>query len=175
MITIYQKTQKEIEEEKGLYTWAAREVKGIPKAVCPTYLMKKDGTKVDTSNLTEDQIMAIIAQDVQDFSSPTGSYKTTGNSHLSSFDLIKVTENSWTPSTDAILQTYAMEQTYGHIMADLRGSMDKRDIVGKARTIAKFQKESNGDFEQPTKEEVVAIIQQMSYNEKMKQQMGKTR
>ena len=175
MITIFQKTQKEIEEERGLYIWAAREGKGIPKAVCPTYLMKKDGTKVDTSDLTEEQIMAIIAKDVQEFSSPTGPYKTTGNNHLSSFDLIKATENSWIPSVDAILQTYAMEQTYGHIMADLRGAIDKCDIVGKARTIAKFQKESNGDVEQPTTDEIVSVIQQMSYNEKMKQQMGKSR
>lgn len=175
MITIYQKTQKEIEEERGLHSWAAREVKGIPKRVCPTYLMKKDGTRVDTSDLTEEQIMAIITKDVQEFSSPTGPYKTSGNSHLTSFDLIKATQDSWTPSIDAILQTYAMEQTYGHIMADLRGSMDKKDLHGKAYTIAKFQKECNGDFTMPSKEEVIAVIQQMSYNEKMKKQMGKSR
>lgn len=175
MITIYQKTRKEIDEERGLYAWAAHEIKGESKTVCPTYLMKKNGTKIDTSDLTEDQIMAIIAQDVQDFFSPTGSYKTTGNNHLSSFDLIDVTKNSWNPSINAILQTYTMEQTYGHTMADLRGYMDKQNIVGKANTIAKFQKESNGDFGLPTEKEVIAIIQQMDYNEKMKQQMRKSR
>lgn len=175
MVTIFQKTQKEIEEERRLYSWAAHEVKGIPKAVCPTYLRKKDGTKVDTSDLTEEQIMAIIDRDVQEYISPTGPYRTTGNSHLVSFDLLKATENSWIPSIDAILQTYAMEQVYGHIMADLRGGMDKRGIVDKARIIAKFQKESSGDFNPPSKDEIVAIIQQMSYNEKMEQQRGKAR
>ena len=175
MIKIYQKTQKEIEKETSLDAWLAREVKGKPKRVCPTYLVMKDGTKIDTADLTEEQIMAIIDEDVQDFLSPTGSYRT--HNHLYSFDLIKATERSWIPSADAILQTYAMEQTYGHIMADLRGviNIQSNNVVGKAETIARFQKESNGDFEPPTTNEIVSIIQQMSYNEKAKQQMRKPR
>ncbi len=173
MIKIFYKTKEELEEENGLYHWAAIEVKGIPKVACPTYLIKNDGTKVDTTDLTEEEIMAIIEQDVKDFSSPIGSYKTTGNNHLDSFDLIDATKNSWTPSVDAILQTYHMEKTYGHIMADIRGAMDKNNIVDKAQTIAKFLKEANGYFEPTTKEETIITLQQMSYNEKMKKQISK--
>ena len=175
MIKIFYKTKEELEEENGLYRWAATEVKGRPKVACPTYLMKNDGTKADTSDLTEEEIMALIAQDVKDFASPIGSYKTTGSNHLDSFNLIKVTKNSWTPSVDAILQTYYMENTYGHIMADIRGAMDQNNIVDKAQTITKFLKEANGNFEPTTKEETIITLQQMSYNEKMKKQTSKTK
>ena len=173
MIKIFYKTKEELETENGLYRWAATEVKGIPKVACPTYLVKKDGTKVDTSDLTEEEIMALITQDVKDFESSNGSYKTNAKNHLDSFDLIKVTEKSWTPSVDAILQTYYMENTYGHIMADIRGTMDQNNIVDKAQTIAKFLKESNGNFEPTTKEETIVTLQQMSYNEKIKKQISK--
>ena len=175
MIKIFYKTQKEIESENALHRWAAREVKGRAKLACPTYLIKTDGNKVDTSELTEEEIMMLISQDVQDFSASNGTYKTTGNNHLDSFDLIKVTEKSWTPSIDAILQTYYMEKTYGHIMADLRGAMDRNNIVNKAETIAKFIKETNGNFDPVNKSEVMTTLQQMSYNEQMKNQRSKSR
>lgn len=174
MVTIYRKTEQEKLEEKGLNTWAAREVKGVPKAVCPTYLIRKDGTRVDTSDLTEEQIMSIINNDVKEFVSANKSNLPASSSHLSSFDLIEATKDSWTPSIYAILQTYSMQQVYGSIMADIRGCMDRQNVVDKARLIAQFQKESVGDFGIPTEEEVIEVLQQMGYNEKMKHERKKS-
>ena len=163
MIAFYLKTQKEIDEE-------IRKFPTHRKKLCLTYILKSDGTKIDTSSLSEEDIMTIIAQDVADFVSPTGSYKRTGNNNLASFNLLNTVKNKWVPSVDAILQTYYMEQIYGHIMSELRAKMDKYGIVEKASIIAKFQKESNGIFEEPTDTEIIAVLEQMNYNEKMKQQ-----
>ncbi len=170
MINIHTKTAQELERENADYRFGAALVKGIPFKACPTYLMKKDGTRVDTKDLTEEQIIGLIESDVRDFNSPQGSYKTTGRSGLDTFKLIEAVRDTWTPSYEALLQIAGMEQQYGHIIADILGSVDKNDVRGKARTIASFQKQSSGDFSQVTIDEIMAIMQQMAYNEKMKKQ-----
>lgn len=172
MINIYTKTTQELEKENADYRFGAALVKGIPFKACPTYLMKKDGTRVDTKDLTEEQIICLIESDVKDFSSPQGSYKTTGRSGLDTFKLIDAIKDTWTPSYGALLQIARMEQQYGHIIADIMGSVDKNDVKGKARTIASFQKQSSGDFSQVTNAEIMDIMQQMAYNEQMKKQQS---
>ena len=172
MINIYTKSAEELEKENADYRFGATLVKGIPFEACPTYLMKRDGTRVDTKDLTEEQIINLIESDVRDFSSPEGSYKKTGRSGLDTFKLINAVKDTWSPSYDALLQIAGMEQQYGHVIADIMGSIDKNDVRGKARTIASFQKQSSGDFSQVTTDEIMTIIQQMAYNEKMKKQSG---
>lgn len=172
MINIHTKTAQELDKENADYRFGAALVKGIPFEACPTYLMKRDGTRVDTKDLTEEQIIGLIESDVRDFNSPEGSYKKTGRTGLDTFKLIDAVKDTWTPSYEALLQIAGMEQQYGHIIADIMGSIDKNDVRGKARTIASFQKQSNGDFSQVTTDEIMGIIQQMAYNEQMKKQQS---
>ena len=170
MINIYTKSSEEIEKEKIDDMFFSKAVRGIPTGVCPTYLMKRDGTRVDTRDLTEEQIIGLIESDIMDFSSPEGSYKKTGKSLPDTFKLIDIVKDTWTPSYDAILKIAGMEQQYGHIIADIMGAVDKKGVRYEARTIASFQKQSSGDFSQVTNDEVMSIIQQMAYNEKMRKQ-----
>lgn len=172
MINIYTKTSEEIEKENADYSFYARLVKGIPLKACPTYLMKKDGIRVETKDLTEEQIVSLIEADVRDYASPDSSYKKSGRSDLDSFKLIDAVKDTWTPSYDALLRIAGMEQQYGHVIVDIIGSVDKNDVRGKARTIASFQKQSSGDFSQVTNDEMIAVIQQMAYNEQMKKQQS---
>ena len=175
MINIRQKTQAEISEEESLYRFGAAVVKGIPKSVCPTYLMKKDGTKVDTSDLTEEQILGLFQYDLMDYTSPQGSYKRTGRTDLDSFKLAEVLRGHYTPSLSAALQMEKWEQQYGHIVVDLMGGIGALSYRDKARVIAQFQKETNGDFTPVQQEEIIAVMEQMAINEQAKKNTSSMR
>lgn len=170
MINIYTKTAKEIEKENNEYRYGAALVKGTPRKACPTYLMRSNGERVDTRDLTEGQIMRLIENDVKDYQSPNGSYKKGNKKDLDTFQLLKVIEKTWRPSYDALYQLCKMDYKYGHIMMDILGVADTRNFRHDAHAIAKFQKECNNDFSDVTIPEMLGIMQQMSYNEQIKEQ-----
>ena len=175
MINIRQKTQNEIKEEEGLRAFAAAVVKGRPGEVCPTYVVI-NGEKKDTWNLTEEEILSLVARDVADFSKDKISYdKRRGRSGMDSFDLFKYLRKDFKLSAKGNLYFLELEKRYGHIMMDLLGSLTKGEIINQARMIAQFQKETNGDFEYATEDEVRAIIEQMALNEENKKRQRRTR
>ena len=171
MIHIYTKTEEELNEEQSLYDFGARVAKGIPRKACPTYLIRTNGERVDTWDLTEDEILGIIEADVADFKDPKGTYKANGINELASFKLFRTLKDRWTPSYEAILRIYEMEKKYGHIMMDILGSIDKRDTGTTVSAIVYFQKETAGDYTPATREEIMAVVQQLAINEKKKSQM----
>ena len=175
MINIYKKNSNELAEEQSLYDFGAHIAKGIANKACETYLIKKDGTKVDTRDLTEEEILNLIELDLRDFLSPQGSYKTSNRPGLDTFKLLDTLENVWNPSYDAMLRLYGMQNQYGSIVTDLIGTIDKKGIRNLAQTIATFQKESNGDFSDVSLEEVITVIEQLSYNEQMRKQNSRSR
>ena len=67
MIKIYQKTQKELQEEESLNAFANAVVRGTKEEVCPTYVIL-NGEKKDTWNLTEEDVFSLVIHDVDDFS-----------------------------------------------------------------------------------------------------------
>lgn len=175
MINIRQKSQNEIREEEGLYSFAAAEVKGTSRKACPTYVVI-NGEKKDTWDLTEEEILSLVARDVADFSRDTISYnKRRGNGSMDSIDLFKSLRKDFELSAKGNLYFLELEKRYGHIMMDLLGSLTKMETMNKARMIAQFQKETNGDFEYATSDEVRAIIEQMAINEENKKKQTRTR
>ena len=175
MINIYRKNSDELAKEQSEYDFAAHIVKGLPYKVCETYLIKKDGTKINTKDLTEEDILNLIELDLRDFLSPQGSYKTSNRAGLDTFKLLDTLENVWDPSYNAMLRLCNMQNQYGHIVADIMGIIDKKGIRNIAQTIATFQKESNGDFSDISLEEVITVIEQLSYNEQMRKQNSRSR
>lgn len=169
MINIYTKTHQEIVDEKRLHYWVSREIKDIEKPVCLTYVINNDGTRVDTNDLTENDILNLIEYDIKDFKAVDGSYKRNGNNYPDAFKLIEALGTNYTPTYDGIFRLYQMKQQYGHIIADITGGLVYK-VTDKARMIAKFQKECNGDFSQVSDEDIVSIIQQMNINEIAKKQ-----
>lgn len=166
MINVYTKTQEEIAKQDSDYArGAAMAGRGARKfSVCPTYLMKKDGTKVDTRDLTEQDMMTLISLDLQDYANPQGTYKSQGRTDLDAFKLLETVKGQNKFSLGSIAQLLQMEDVYGHIVMDLMGSIDGNEALGKARTIASFNKESNGDFSPVDKQDLIAVIQQMQAN-----------
>lgn len=173
MINIRQKTANELKEEESLYRFGAAVAHGIPREVCPTYLVKRDGTKVDTWDLTEEQILGLIEIDLVDYSSPRGTYKKEDRHDLDAFKLASALKGKYIPSVAATLKLSQLETQYGHIVKDLIGSIGAMYDYEKARTVATFLKESNGEFEPATSEEIISILEQMVANEKMKKFAGR--
>lgn len=165
MINIRQKTAAELEEEKSLYSFGAHLVNGIPKPICPTYLVKRDGTRVDTYDLTEEQILGLIEIDLVDYTSPRGTYNRDNRTDLDAFRLAQEVKGHYVPSVSATLKLSQLEQQYGHIVRDLMGTIGSLTHFDNARVIAQFNKECNGDFSQVTQEEIIAVLEQMKINE----------
>ena len=155
MINVYEKTEKEIENEAADYRWAASMVKGVPRRVCPTYLKKKDGTRVDTWDLTESEIISLfsreLAQNGKSLDPSVGSF-------------IKSLPKNLKFSLDGVLEFLNLESKYGSVAADLMVSFCI-ETLNSARVIAKFNKECNGDYSNVIDQDLVAIVSQMKQNE----------
>lgn len=176
MINVRTKTPQEIEQAKANYRMGAIIAHGIPMTVCETYLMKKDGTKVDTRNLTEAQIMDLVEGDLMDYANPNGTYKTNPRVGLDSFKLASAVKDTYSPSIVAAIKFCELKEQYGHIVTDLMGSFGVFKHTDKAETITKYIKETNGDFTPVETSELVATLQQLAINEQAKKNVsGKTR
>lgn len=166
MINIRHKTDEEIKKEESLYRFGAQIAKGISKDVCPTYLVKKDGTKVDTWDLTEEQILGLIQIDLVDFSSPKGNYQRENRHDVDAFKLISAIKGHYTPSIEATIKLMQLHSQYGHIVADIMGSIGCNKYFNDAKTIAAFNKEASGDFDKVSDYEVLEVLEQMALNAK---------
>ena len=173
MINIRQKTANELRDEESLYKFGAAVAHGIPKTVCPTYLVKRDGTRIDTWDLTEEQILGLIEIDLVDYTSPRGNYRKDDRTDLDAFKLADVLKGKYVPSVAATLKLSQLELQYGHIVRDLIGTIGAMPTLDKARTVATFLKESNGEFEPATPEEIISILDQMVANEELKKAVGR--
>ena len=176
MINVRTKTPQEIEQLKADYRMGAMIAHGIPMTVCETYLMKKDGTKIDTRDLTEVQIMDLVERDLMDYSNPNGTYKTNPRVGLDSFKLASAVKDTYNPSIAGAIKFCELKEQYGHIVADLMGAFEVFKHTDKAETIARYIKETNGDFTPVETSEVIATLQQLAFNAQAKKNAsGKTR
>ena len=168
MINIRQKTALELKEEQSSYEFGAHIAKGISKTACPTYLVKRDGTRIDTWDLSEEQLLGLIQIDLVDFTSPSGNYKKENRFDLDTFKLLDSVKGHYTPSINATIKMAKLQTQYGHIVADIMGTMGCMKHFRNAKLIATFNKESALDFEPVTNYEVIDVLQQMALNEKNK-------
>jgi hypothetical protein len=65
-----------------------------------------------------------------------------------------------------------MKEVYGHTVDDLIGTIRADEKIIPAETIARFIKESNGDFTPLQTQEIIGVLKQMSYNEQMKEKQS---
>lgn len=171
MIDIKNKTPDEIMAEKRLQYWAPHKGEKPEEKICKTYLIRKDGTRVNTNSLNENEILSLIEDDIKDYNATNGSYKINGNNYLDSFKLLELIGNSYTPSCNGILQLYQMKQQYGDIVTSVMNVLDDK-FTSKARIIAEYQKECNGDFSPINDDDIIPIIQQMNINKMTKEKQS---
>ena len=173
MITVFQKNEQEIIQERFY-----RHILNDPsQQICPTYLQRKStGEKVDTSDLTEDELIAIIKADIQDYSTQNGSYGSFQNPNRRKpdvFNLAHALQNR-TYSDYFLFQLFQLSLQDGyHMISDIIGALGLNQRLFEVKAIAKFQKECSGDFRGYTTEDMLQVLMQMVQNEKNKLQKKK--
>lgn len=160
MFTIYTKTKEEIESEEAIRA----QIHGNTP-ICKTYVKTKDGRRINTTSLSDEQIITLIDFDINDFLNPNGYYKRDNRTDLDSFKLAKALGKDYKPSYDLVLNLLAMYSKYGHIVMDIMADFNCGKIYNKASIIVEFQKQTNGNYEAPTIDEIIGVINQMKENE----------
>lgn len=155
MIKVYTKINEKISEERGLNSWAAKEVKGIAKPVCPTYLIKSDGTRIDTWDLSAREVYDLL------------SYELKNNSpRVECSEFLESLKPGLKFPLDGVLAFLELRNIskYPSIVSDVMTSFCL-DTLTSASTIAKFNKECNGDYSSLVDQDLINVVKQMKINE----------
>ncbi len=176
MLNIIKKSQNELEGEQGLYNFAAVIAKGHPRRVCPTYVMV-NGDKKNTWDLTEEEVLSLIVYDVADYSRNMDSYtKRRGKEGIASFDLIGNLSSNFRMSPKGVVFILNAYKRYGHIMMDILGSLSRYgEYYDQASIIARYQKETAGDYSLVTVDDIIAVLEQMEKNKENKKNQVRTK
>ena len=173
MITVFQKNEQEIMQERFYHHM----LHDHSQRVCPTYVHRKStGEKVDTSDLTEDELIAIIKDDIQDYASQNGSYGPFQNPNRRKpdvFNLAQALQNR-TYSDYFLFQLFQLSLQDGyHMVSDIIGALGLNQRLMEVKAITKFQKECCGDFHGYTTEDELQVLIQMVQNKRNKIQKKK--
>lgn len=194
MLSVYKKNLTEIEDEKELYKYY--NIEGIKHEVCPTYVLAKDGTKVDVVDLQEDQIIGLYRSALKEFiiARANGEIDKSGKIECIS-DAFKLTEGlkgrkiiSYTGVkslyeffTPDFLKEYDMpmmgfiltsrdEEEYQNLARQILLPLIKEKME-KVDLIARYIKESSNDFVSVFPCEKMKVLDQLSLNEKNRERI----
>lgn len=190
MLSIFEKTQDEMEEEKEFNKYCEGGKKGIIKDVCPFYIVSKDKTKVDVLDLSEEQIIHLYRQSLREYIIARSNHEMDSNGMIeSTYDAFKLTEGLKGKRTVSyeglkqILELFSPDflTKYERPMMDFSLSQSEKEVykiiakklltpfvnekMNKVETIAKYLKESKGDFENVSDEMKYEVINQLIINE----------
>ena len=144
---------------------------------CSTYLLTKGGQKIDTNQLTEQEVLKLISQDLNAYFEDRKKYAMqTQQESIFSYDLVDALKEHWNPSCGAIfrlkeaeINTEKRNEDLSFVLKDLISRIDKNGIVQKAEAIAQFNQQSRGEHGSVSKEEVLRVLDQMVINEQNKE------
>lgn len=169
MLKVYEKTDKEFNEEVNLKSFYSRMVKWSPEPVCKFYVVKKDGAKKDVWDLDEKEIFSFITQammnevidkNVKDKVEIKEAIK-----------LSQILEGHFKPSLTGLKSIIEMLNDNNPNVVSLSKDIFTPIVhqeISEIKTIAKFLQESNGNFERPTKQQLLEVVDQMEKNKKNK-------
>ena len=161
MISIHEKTMKEIHDELGFNL-----LNEVKKEICLTYIVDYDGVRINTSDLSERKIISLIKDDLTDFFNPEGTYyKKDYRTSLDSFKLAPLVRDKMLPTVSGAYELYKLIPVYGEIMFKLLNDFGYMKIIQRAIIIANYFKESHGDFSAISFKEMITVLEQMSNNE----------
>lgn len=162
--TIYQKSGKEIKDEKQKYDLGAallKQSKGWD--VCPTYIIDKNGDKRDTWSLT-------IAE-LYDFCMVRGGFnilKYTNKGHFSQYASQEIRD--YTTLNEILKKVNSISDPKLHGLGrDFIGSVGGNALLDKARTIATYKTDVEGVKRTP--EQIVETYARFEQKQKAKAKM----
>ena len=177
MLKVFLKTDKEIEEEENWYRFGAAIAKGIPMKVCPYYLVRKNGEKVNVSDLSEKDIYSFYAQALET------AYKDKKNSSKNDAlaEAFKLTDalikTDYSPSYEGLRYAFELMENDDKTISSWSQDLIKplaSNKIDYVNVIATYLQESKGNFEGPTKEQKLQVVNQLEKNAKNKK-LAKTK
>ncbi|MDD4110930.1 MAG: hypothetical protein PHS54_05225 [Clostridia bacterium] len=175
MLKVYQKTQQEIDEERSQNNAYARMVKGHGEIVCPCYVVKKDGTKLDVWGLKEEEILSFVNQSLREgiVAKTKKAYDKNGGIEVlvEASKLTKELRGHYTPSDKglkSIIELFEDDNQFIRSWSKDILTPLVSDKLSKVNTIAEYLQETNGNFDKPTKKQLFQVIDQLSQNEQNK-------
>ena len=110
MITIYEKDINEIHNELGQILLNEEK-----RNICLTYILELDGTRINTDDLTEKEIISLIKHDLMDYKAPEGSYKKHPR-ELDSLRLAHLVRDKMMPTVNGAYELYRLIPKYEEII-----------------------------------------------------------
>lgn len=146
---IYRKTQEEIDEEQGLLDFGAQ-IAHAPYAekACETYIINKDGEKINTTALSAIDVV-IIAMNNKNLEIKN---HITKEQYIKDFSTLQEIMN---------LAEFTQTSQSKALLADVIGSLGGNKLLEKARVILFYEKEIKGE-----KVNLEGIISSLAKHEK---------
>lgn len=166
MFAIYEKTEEEINLERAL------DVK--KKYICPYSIpvfYNEEIVYLDTYDLTDDQILSLIQQDILEFVNPFGFYARMGIKTPMLFDLIRSLRPNYYPSTNMVLQLALMETLLGNVITRIMRKLNCGQKLTKAKRLARKLKTDNNDTGEITPQDIIEALQMMFAEEQEKRRL----
>lgn len=174
MFKVYEKTKKEIEYERSNSEFLAEILNTEVDKVCPYYLLKKTGEKVDISDLKETEILSIFKQILTRY---VDDKENVVPKHLKSEiinEALKFSKVLSGPDINYITSYKGLKTVIEFLEHEnpVVRSYSKDffaplldDKLKDVETITKYIQESKGNYETPTKEQKIQVIEQIITNE----------
>ncbi len=141
----------------------------IIKQVYSTYVVINN-EKRNTRDLTEEEILALIENDIEEYMQDMEAYsKKKGNGLLGTFDLLANLPSDFKLSAKGVLYLLKLEKKFGHIVVGVLNGLTNMELINQAMIIAKFLKETSGNFSDITLDDIYLVIEQMVVNDEKKQ------
>ena len=136
-----------------------------------TYIIEATGKRKEIKDISEKYLINTIKFDLMDFFAPEGSYRRNYRTRLDCFILSDLIKGNFIPSAEGALELYKLVPVYGEVVFKLIKDFDYISIIKKAIVIGTYLKESHNDFSHLTYNEMIAVLEQMTNNEKEKEYM----
>ena len=162
--TIYQKSEKEIKDEKQKYDLGAtllKQSKGWD--VCPTYIIDENGNKRDTWSLTPAELydFCMAREDLNIL-------KYTNEKHYSQYSSQRI--NNYTTLNEILKKVNGTSDPKLHELGrDFVGSIGGNTLLGRASTIASYKNDVEGI--KCTPEQIVEAYVRFEQKQKAKAKM----
>ena len=163
MLRVYRKTAQQIEKENNERTvWQKFHL----KPVSPCYILTDNGEKIDISELSEKQILSICTRALTQHANDRSD-----EDIFAAYRLTEALKGYYEPSYDGLKTIIGLYQNDNQTIRSNAHDLFTPLVDEKLReinTIAKFLQESKGNYEAPTYDQMLQVIDQQIKNEQNK-------
>lgn len=171
MLKVFDKTKEEIAKEEAKRKIYAKMDNKPVEEVCPYYVISKQGQKIDVAELSEDQILSFYTQAINASLVEKGNKEFKDGNSLEEASKLTKALNEFSPYTPSYKGLKTIVELFEHPNPAIKSfSKDllmpfAGELIKKVDTITTYLLECEGNYEKPTLEEKLIVINQLERNE----------